>query len=224
MSTVNDVLAASIDLAGARVLDVGCGAGDLVRWLRAQGADPVGVECGAEMRARALAADPDHPDAYVDAVGQDLPFDDATFDAVIFSSSLHHVPIADIPRALDEARRVLRPGGTLFVAEPDVEGPEDNALYLVVDETTERTAAQQAIDAVIGDGFDIRRRFEFEREAVVPDFDEYMAVIVDIDRDRAERFATHHEQIRASFERIGERRDDGWVFRRRTVVAVLTTT
>ena len=37
-----DVLAELVELAGADVLDVGCGAGAFVRWLRAQGASPIG--------------------------------------------------------------------------------------------------------------------------------------------------------------------------------------
>jgi len=193
-----------------------------VRWLRAQGARPTGAECGAEMRARALAADPDHHHDYVDAVGQDLPFDDDSFDIVVFASSLHHVPIADMPAALAEARRVLRPGGTLFVGEPAIEGPEQNALHPIVDETVERAAAQAAIDAVIESGFTERRRLELEREVIVPDFDDHMALITDMDPERAERLAANRDEVRANFERIGVRRDEGWVFRRRTVVAVLT--
>ena len=51
-----DVLAATVDLAGRDVVDIGCGAGELVRWLREQGAHPVGVECGPAMRARAIEA------------------------------------------------------------------------------------------------------------------------------------------------------------------------
>ena len=220
MPTVNDVLAEATDLPGARVLDIGCGAGDLVRWLQAQGVRPTGAECGAEMRARALAADPDHHDDYVDAVGQDLPFDDASFDIVVFASSLHHVPIADMPAALAEARRVLRHGGTLFVGEPAIEGPEQNALHPIVDETVERAAAQAAIDAAIG--FAERRHFEFEREVIIADFDAHMALITDMAPDRAQRLEANRTEVRANFERIGVRRDEGWAFRRRTVVTVLT--
>jgi ubiquinone/menaquinone biosynthesis C-methylase UbiE len=215
-----DVLVEHVTLDGADVLDVGCGAGELVRWLRSRGARPTGAECGDAMRARALAADPDHPDAYVDAEGQDLPFGDESFDVVVYSAALHHVPVDEIPRAIAEAHRVLRPGGTLYVNEPAVEPPERDLFFPVVDERVERTAAQRAIDAA--EGFDTVARFEYEREAVIADFDEMMAVVVDIETDRAERLAAHRAEIRAKFDRLGERRDDGWVFRRRDLVAVLT--
>jgi SAM-dependent methyltransferase len=45
-----------------------------------------------------------------------LPFRDGSFDAVMFVAALHHVP--QPLRALEEARRVLRPGGRLFAFEP----------------------------------------------------------------------------------------------------------
>ena len=54
-----DVLADHVEFAGRRVVDVGCGDGGFVRALVKLGArEVVGVECGAEMLARARAAEP----------------------------------------------------------------------------------------------------------------------------------------------------------------------
>lgn len=219
--TANDVLADVVELDGADVLDVGCGAGDLVRWLRARGARATGVECGPEMLARALAADPDHTGSYVDGVGQDLPFDDDSFDLVVFSASLHHVPVAAIPEALAEAARVVRPGGRVFVREPAVEPPDDDVLHPFVDESDELAAAQVAVDDEASHGLRIVERFEFDRDTVVPDFDEWLDVIIDIERGRAEALEAARDEIRGRFERVGERGDDGWRFVRRSLVAVL---
>lgn len=221
MQDPNDVLAAAVDLDGAAVLDVGCGEGELVRWMRDRGARAVGAECGPEMLARAHAADPEHPEAYVDAPGQALPFADRSFDAVVFSASLHHVPVAEIPAAVAEARRVLRPGGILFVNEPAIEAPDDDLFHPVVDERVERTAAQAAIDDVVGSTFEVVRRFELEREVVIADFDLMLDRVVAIEADRRARLEAARQEIRAKFERLGERRDDGWAFRRRNLVAVL---
>ena len=204
------------------MLDVGCGAGDDVRWFRSQGARPVGVECGEAMRARAVDADPEHADAYVDAVGQELPFDDASFDLVNFSASLHHVPMEHISTALGEASRVLRPGGTVYIAEPALEDPEDDVLFPIIEERAERLAAQAAIDAAATHGLVIDDRFEFEREAVIVDFDAWIDEIVDIDPERAAALTEHRDDIRARFHRLGRKVDGGTAFSRRTVVAVLT--
>jgi ubiquinone/menaquinone biosynthesis C-methylase UbiE len=219
--TATDVLAETVDVAGRDVLDVGCGAGELVRWLRSHGARAVGVECGLEMRRRAIEADPEHAGEYVDAVGQDLPFDDGTFDVVVFSYSLHHVPIDQIPTALREARRVLRPGGILYVVEPDVEAPDDAVAVPVIDERIERAAAQSALDAVAGAGFEMQHRFEYLSEGVYADFAAWERMIVGIDPDRAAAMAEHREHLSEKFHQLGEQRADGWVFLRNNLLAVL---
>ncbi len=51
---------------------------------------------------------------YAQADAQAIPFRDASFDGVIANHMLYHVP--DIPRALDEIRRVLKPGGFCYAA------------------------------------------------------------------------------------------------------------
>ena len=91
-STRDEMLRRYVELAGRRIVDVGCGSGEPVRWLRDQGADPVGIGCGDVMMRQAREADPDHPEAYVEGVGQDLPLPGDSADAVVMSFSLHHVP------------------------------------------------------------------------------------------------------------------------------------
>jgi SAM-dependent methyltransferase len=50
-----------------------------------------------------------------------LPFEDASFDRVAFSSVLHHIPSFEV--ALAEAARVLRPGGFVFAFDPNLLHP-----------------------------------------------------------------------------------------------------
>lgn len=51
---------------------------------------------------------------YAVADAQALPFADATFDAVIANHMLYHIP--DLPRALAEIRRVLKPAGRFYAS------------------------------------------------------------------------------------------------------------
>ncbi len=100
---------------GERVLDLGCGAGRFVAALRDAGADPVGVEIasGALERARAVA-----PGADLRLLAQDgsIPLEHGSVDLVWCSEVLEH--IADGAHLLQEARRVLRPGGRMLVTVP----------------------------------------------------------------------------------------------------------
>ena len=100
---------------GERVLDLGCGAGRFVAALRQAGADPVGVEiAGAALeRARAVA-----PGADLRLLEDDgsIPLEHGSVDLVWCSEVLEHV--ADGAHLLQEARRVLRPGGRILVTVP----------------------------------------------------------------------------------------------------------
>ncbi len=99
--------------AGARVLDAGCGTGHQVADLVAAGYSAVGVEPAVEMRTRAGALNPGVE--VVDGSITDLPFEDASFDAVIALEVLRYLPRSDNLAAYREMRRILRPGGLLFV-------------------------------------------------------------------------------------------------------------
>ncbi len=102
---------------GDRVLDVGCGDGYFTAVLAEIGARPVGADVAeaALERARERHAEGD----YVRILPHGpWPFGDAAFDVVWAGEVLEHV--ADTERWLNEARRVLRPGGTLLITTPNV--------------------------------------------------------------------------------------------------------
>jgi SAM-dependent methyltransferase len=98
--------------SGARVLDVGCGSGELLGMLRDAGAAVAGIDPAPGMielaRARAEAAD------IRVGVVESLPWPDASFDAV---TAINALQFADDPdAALAEIARVTVPGGVIAVA------------------------------------------------------------------------------------------------------------
>jgi SAM-dependent methyltransferase len=96
--------------AGERILDLGCGDGQLTARLAATGAVMTGADASPAMveaaRARGIAAD--------HAQAEQLPYPDGAFDAVFSNAALHWVRGQDA--MLAQVHRVLRPGGR-FVAE-----------------------------------------------------------------------------------------------------------
>jgi len=100
-----------------RVLDVGCGGGDLGKLLKEHGVREVhGVEAVEE--ARDLAAQ--HLDSALlgDIERMDLPFDEGYFDCITFADVLEH--LHDPVMALRKAKRVLAPGGVVIMSIPNV--------------------------------------------------------------------------------------------------------
>lgn len=104
-------------LRGAkRVLEVGCGDGALARHLADGGLEVTALDL--ELTDRTAH----HGVKLVE--GDFFAFEGAGFDAVLFTSSLHHlVPLGD---ALDRAHAALNPGGTLLAEEFAVEAPDES--------------------------------------------------------------------------------------------------
>jgi SAM-dependent methyltransferase len=92
---------------GRRLADIGGGTGNYARALGDEGWDPVVIDREPAMLARAAAK------GLETVVGdaQQLPLPDASFDAAMLVSMLHHVE--DQHTALAEAQRIVRPGGRL---------------------------------------------------------------------------------------------------------------
>ena len=96
---------------GCLLLDVGCGDGRFARKLEAVGIRVVGVDPILPFLARAHGIG---AGKFVRAVGECLPFSNATFDAVLSYITLVDMP--DYRSAIGEMERVLRSGGRLVVA------------------------------------------------------------------------------------------------------------
>jgi ubiquinone/menaquinone biosynthesis C-methylase UbiE len=173
LSRIAGLLAAIGPVAGLRIVDVGCGEGDVARALAEQGAtvcgyDPFIAETGwtafgtGRYRLAKAAADA-------------IPEPDGTADLVLFVFSLHHVPTARHRGAMEEARRLLRPGGRLLVAEPLAEGPHQYVMEPYHDETEVRNAAFQALAAYAAPLFATEREMRFTEGRIVTDFDSFAA-------------------------------------------------
>lgn len=141
---------------GERILDVGCGPGLLVEAIAAAvGANGQahGVDVSASMVKHAQARCSRfswveiHP---ADATA--LDFDDASLDAVVCTQVLEYLPAFE--RALEEFRRVLRPGGRVLLIDTDWEScvwaSGDDALMRRMLEAWNRHCAQPTLPRVLG--------------------------------------------------------------------------
>jgi ubiquinone/menaquinone biosynthesis C-methylase UbiE len=104
---------------GDQVLDVGCGTGYFTRRAArvvSPGGHVIGIDPSRSVIDYARGKAPVNCTFQL-ASAQALPHPDASFDVVISSLALHHLPPDDRPTALRDVYRVLRPGGRLLIAE-----------------------------------------------------------------------------------------------------------
>jgi predicted GNAT family N-acyltransferase len=196
--------------AQGRILEVGCGRGDLVAWMRQAGRDALGIDPQAEGSPHLIRG-----------VAQDLPVEAGSAQAVLMVNSLHHVPVAEMDRALGEAARALVPGGRLIVVEPLAEGDWFEMLRPVDDETAVRAAAQAALEraGVIGLVPGHARRFLVERRA--SSSREVLATLLAADPSRAQAVQAARPAVAARFAQGGRPVEGGRVFLQPMTLTVL---
>ena len=146
------------DVAGRDVLEVGSGAGQCSRWVRARGGRSFGLDLSMRQLQHSLRIDQDTGVAVPSVLGTatDLPFADRSFDVVFCSFGALQF-VSEIDRAVAETARVLRAGGRFAFSithptrwvYPDDPGEEglvasqsywDRTPYVEVDEATGRVS------------------------------------------------------------------------------------
>jgi len=111
--------------AGIHFLDLGCGTGYAVRSVASM-VDCDGVFCGIDISPRMIEIARANSSSLKNvrfevASAEELPLGAGFFDAVFCTNSFHHYLLP--MRALEESRRVLRPGGRLCILDITADGP-----------------------------------------------------------------------------------------------------
>ena len=108
-----------------RVLDVACGTGLVSRLFKGRVAEVVGVDITRAMAEQAQG----HLDRLVIAPAEQLPFDDGEFDVVVCRQG---VQFMNLPDAVEEMVRIVRPGGRVVVINLCAYGAADQKEYFEI--------------------------------------------------------------------------------------------
>jgi len=207
-----EVLPSLVDLKDRKVADIGCGDGSLVRLMARHGAKAIGVECNRRMLERARAAKPVGDEFYSEGVGEDLPFDDGSLDLIVFFNSLHHVAMDKQDTALSEAARVLKRGGQVYISEPLAEGPHFEMMRRAHDETEVRASAYKAIRASKKHGLIEDLETVYTHSSSYADFSALQDRVTAINPQVKDIFAAKEDEIRALYNKLGQKTANGVAF------------
>jgi SAM-dependent methyltransferase len=210
-----DVLAELLDLRGARILELGCGAAASTRMLmeRFAPAEVVATEVDRVQHEKNLEAR-DLPGVrfrYGGAEAIDDP--GGRYDAVLMFKSLHHVPMPVMDQALGEIHRVLRPGGHALFLEPVYAGPFNDLLRLFNDEGEVRAAAVAALNRALAQGrFSLEAEVFYETPGTFADWETFEDHFLKVTHTALNIDEARYEQIRSAF--LAHMTPDGAHFRK----------
>jgi ubiquinone/menaquinone biosynthesis C-methylase UbiE len=199
LSLVNEVLP-----AGAHVLELGCGKADKTRAIAEGGkaASILALEVDPIQHAKNLQIADQPKIRFAQGGAQAIPADDASFDIVLMFKSLHHVPLPELDRALEEIRRVLKPGGLAYLSEPIFAGDYNEIMRLFHDEEQVRKAAFEAVQRAVDAGrMALVRQIFFKTPVRFRDFAQFERGVLHVTHTTHRLSPQLHDKVRERFER-----------------------
>lgn len=179
----SDIFEEILALDGKNILELGCGKAQMTRLIATNGHDRkvTATEVDEIQHSKNILIEDIPNTTFLIAGSEDIPFNDDTFDVVFMFKSLHHVPVELMDEALREVKRVLKPGGMVYISEPIFEGDFNEVLRLFHDEEKVRTAAYKAIKKSVDDqDLLLVEEFSFNTQMAFKSFDEFEANVIKV--------------------------------------------
>ena len=143
-----------LTLDDKHILELGCGSAQITRNI---------ATTGSGRKITALEVDEiahnnnlqitDLPNVRFELSGaQQIPLDDESVDVAFMFKSLHHVPLDLMQPSMHEIKRVLKPGGHVYISEPIFDGDFNEVLRLFHDEQKVREAAFGTVKNAVDEG------------------------------------------------------------------------
>lgn len=165
-----------LSLDNKHIVELGCGSADITRNIASTGTNRkiTALEVDEVAHDRNMQIT-DLPNVAFGLSGaQEIPLADESVDVVFMFKSLHHVPLALMETAMHEIRRVLKPGGYVYISEPVFAGDFNEILRLFHDEQQVREAAFSTIKKAVDNGlFSLVEETFFNSPMRFEDFSEF---------------------------------------------------
>lgn len=172
-----------LPLEGANIIELGCGPAMHTRAIAENGkpAHILACEVDTVQHKKNLAID-DLPNVtFAHAGAENIPAEDDSADIVMMFKSLHHVPLEEMDNAMQEIRRVLKPGGLAYISEPVYAGEFNEVLRLFHDEKSVREAAFATLKKAVEEGvMELAGQHFFNTPNNFDNFDEFEQKVIGV--------------------------------------------
>lgn len=196
-----DLIGQHLPLAGATVLELGCGTARMTRLLveRFPIARLIATEVDQIQHAKNLASEHPATIEFREGGAQAIDLPDNSVDVVFMFKSLHHVPRELMAQALREIARVLKPNGLAWISEPVYAGAFNDIVRLFHDEKIVRELAFQAVEQAVAAGeLELVQQIFCNTETRFADFAEFETRIIKVTH-------TQHRLDDALYQQVQER-------------------
>lgn len=196
-----DLLEQHLPLAGATVLELGCGTARMTRLLveRFSIARLIATEVDQIQHAKNVASEHPATIEFREGGAQAIDLPDNSVDVVFMFKSLHHVPRELMAQALREIARVLKPNGLAWISEPVYAGAFNDIVRLFHDEKVVRELAFQAVAQTVASGeLALVQQIFCHTETRFADFAEFETRIINVTH-------THHRLDDALYQQVQQR-------------------
>ena len=207
-----DVIQSLVDLDGARILELGCGAAEKTQQLVAI-APTLSItasEVDLIQHEKNLANSIERV-TFKSYGAEAIDEADASFDGVMMFKSLHHVPLDQLDQAFAEIERVLKPGGWVYISEPVFAGAFNEVIRIFHDEEHVRKEAFAAIErAVASERFNLSQERFFLTRMKMNHFQQFEDRLLNVTHTEHNLTDAQYQEVQRRFE--SNRSEDGFVF------------
>lgn len=192
-----------LPLEGASIIELGCGPAVHTRAIAENGKPATILACEVDtiQHEKNLIIDDLPAVTFVHAGAQAIPAADNCADIVMMFKSLHHVPLQEMDTAMQEIRRVLKPGGLAYISEPVFAGEFNEVLRLFHDEQTVREAAFATVKKAVEEGvLELVGQHFFNTPNNFVDFAEFEKRVIGVTHTDHRLSPELMQQVREKFE------------------------